>query len=80
MLHVIIQVDANSLSGICFVGYKNPKMRAGFLLAPLGLDLLVGGLFLIQGIVVTIFLTILSNAPHVSWPAQTFFFLKNANH
>lgn len=45
------QVDANSLSGICFVGYKNPKMRAGFLLAPLGLDLLIGGVFLTHGMV-----------------------------
>lgn len=45
------QVDANSLSGICFVGYKNPKMRAGFLLAPLGLDLLIGGIFLIYGMI-----------------------------
>ena len=46
---LIFQVDANSLSGICFVGYKKPKMRAGFLLAPLSLDLIVGGVFLTQG-------------------------------
>lgn len=45
------QVDANSLSGICFVGYKNPRMRAIFLLVPLSLDLLVGGIFLTQGLV-----------------------------
>ncbi|XP_058943926.2 protein smoothened [Pocillopora verrucosa] len=44
------QVDANSLSGICFVGYKNPNMRAIFLLVPLGLDLLIGGSFLTQGL------------------------------
>ena len=44
-----LQVDANSLSGICFVGYQNPGVRAGFLLATLGLDLLIGGTFLAKG-------------------------------
>ncbi|EDO40119.1 predicted protein [Nematostella vectensis] len=47
---LVKQVDANSISGICFVGYKNPSMRAGFLLAPLGLDLVIGGMFLAKGL------------------------------
>ena len=31
------------------MGYQNPSMRAIFLLVPLSLDLLVGGIFLTQG-------------------------------
>lgn len=43
------QVDGDSVSGICFVGYKNYRYRAGFVLAPIGLVLVVGGYFLIRG-------------------------------
>lgn len=43
------QVDGDSVSGICFVGYKNYKYRAGFVLAPIGVVLVVGGYFLIRG-------------------------------
>lgn len=43
------QVDGDSVSGICFVGYKNYRYRAGFVLAPIGLVLIVGGYFLIRG-------------------------------
>lgn len=43
------QVDGDSVSGICFVGYKNYHYRAGFVLAPIGLVLIVGGYFLIRG-------------------------------
>lgn len=44
------QVDGDSVSGICFVGYKNYKYRAGFVLAPIGVVLAVGGYFLIRGV------------------------------
>lgn len=44
-----LQVDGDSVSGICFVGYKNYRYRAGFVLAPIGLVLIVGGYFLIRG-------------------------------
>eukprot|EP00061_Rhincodon_typus_P018763 g48071.t1 len=44
----LAQVDGDSVSGICFVGYKNYHFRAGFVLAPIGLVLLVGGYFLIR--------------------------------
>lgn len=37
------------MSGICFVGYKNYHYRAGFVLAPIGVVLVVGGYFLIRG-------------------------------
>lgn len=43
------QVDGDSVSGICFVGYKNYRYRAGFVLAPIGVVLVVGGYFLIRG-------------------------------
>lgn len=43
------QVDGDSVSGICFVGYKNYLYRAGFVLAPIGVVLVVGGYFLIRG-------------------------------
>lgn len=46
---VLLQVDGDSVSGICFVGYKNYRYRAGFVLAPIGLVLIVGGYFLIRG-------------------------------
>lgn len=54
-------MDGDSVSGICFVGYKNYHYRAGFVLAPIGLVLIVGGYFLIRG-VVTLF-SIKSNHP-----------------
>ncbi|NWU98124.1 SMO protein, partial [Upupa epops] len=57
----VAQVDGDSVSGICFVGYKNYRYRAGFVLAPIGLVLIVGGYFLIQG-VLTLF-SIKSNHP-----------------
>ncbi|XP_053572338.1 smoothened homolog [Bombina bombina] len=57
----IAQVDGDSVSGICFVGYKNYRYRAGFVLAPIGLVLIVGGYFLIRG-VMTLF-SIKSNHP-----------------
>ncbi|KAM8973029.1 protein smoothened [Pelodytes ibericus] len=57
----IAQVDGDSVSGICFVGYKNYRYRAGFVLAPIGLVLVVGGYFLIRG-VMTLF-SIKSNHP-----------------
>ncbi|XP_061494000.1 protein smoothened [Rhineura floridana] len=57
----VAQVDGDSVSGICFVGYKNYRYRAGFVLAPIGLVLMVGGYFLIRG-VMTLF-SIKSNHP-----------------
>nr|XP_060632351.1 protein smoothened [Anolis sagrei ordinatus] len=57
----VAQVDGDSVSGICFVGYKNYRYRAGFVLAPIGLVLLVGGYFLIRG-VMTLF-SIKNNHP-----------------
>lgn len=43
------KVDGNSLSGICFVGYRNMRMRIYFLLGPLGIDLAISGFFLGRG-------------------------------
>ncbi|KAM9311774.1 protein smoothened [Gastrophryne carolinensis] len=57
----VAQVDGDSVSGICFVGYKNYHYRAGFVLAPIGMVLIVGGYFLIRG-VMTLF-SIKSNHP-----------------
>ncbi|XP_034019485.1 smoothened homolog isoform X2 [Thalassophryne amazonica] len=57
----IAEVDGDSVSGICFVGYKNYRYRAGFVLAPIGVVLAVGGYFLIRG-VMTLF-SIKSNHP-----------------
>lgn len=54
------QVDGDSVSGICFVGYKNYRYRAGFVLAPIGVVLVVGGYFLIRGVrkIFTLYLTV----------------------
>ncbi|XP_051975053.1 smoothened homolog isoform X2 [Xyrauchen texanus] len=57
----IAEVDGDSVSGICFVGYKNYRYRAGFVLAPIGVVLVIGGYFLIRG-VMTLF-SIKSNHP-----------------
>lgn len=43
------EIDGDSISGICFVGYVNPAARAGLLLGPLGAALIVGGYFLFRG-------------------------------
>ncbi|KAJ6646366.1 Protein smoothened [Pseudolycoriella hygida] len=45
------EVDGNSIVGICFVGYVNHPMRAGFILGPLCGVLLVGGFFIIRGMI-----------------------------
>lgn len=43
------QVDGNSVTGICFVGYVNHTARALFVLGPVLIGLLVGGYFLSRG-------------------------------
>eukprot|EP00118_Oscarella_pearsei_P014728 m.128298 g.128298 ORF g.128298 m.128298 type:complete len:257 (+) comp37952_c0_seq6:274-1044(+) len=45
------EVDGNSLSGICFVGYEHLVMRAYFVVGPLGIYLYVGGTFLLRGLI-----------------------------
>ncbi|CAM1302093.1 SMO (predicted) [Pycnogonum litorale] len=52
------EVDGDSISGICFVGYVNPVMRASFLLAPIGAVLICGGFFLCRGLVTLIYLMV----------------------
>ncbi|CAH2261596.1 jg13656 [Pararge aegeria aegeria] len=44
------EVDGNSVTGVCFVGYVNHPMRAALLLAPLSVVLLLGGYFLLRGV------------------------------
>ncbi|XP_033640595.1 smoothened homolog [Asterias rubens] len=44
------QVDGDSVSGICFVGYQNHYYRAGFVLVPIGIMLTVAGFFLMSGL------------------------------
>jgi smoothened protein len=56
----ISEVDANSTVGICFVGYVNHPIRGGFVLGPVICSLLIGGYFLIRGIVILINLKISS--------------------
>ncbi|XP_030384342.1 protein smoothened [Scaptodrosophila lebanonensis] len=45
------EVDGNGIVGICFVGYINHPMRAGFLLGPLAGVILIGGYCIIRGMV-----------------------------
>lgn len=45
------EVDGNSIVGICFVGYLNHPIRAGLLLGPLFGVILVGGYFIVRGMV-----------------------------
>ena len=43
------EIDGNSITGICFVGYFNHSVRVAFLLVPLILAMLFGGFFLLRG-------------------------------
>ncbi|XP_015173735.1 PREDICTED: protein smoothened isoform X1 [Polistes dominula] len=54
------EIDGNSVTGICFVGYSNHTVRAWFLLGPLVIVLLVGGYFLSRGLITLIRLKISS--------------------
>ena len=47
----IFQIDGDSLSGICFVGVFNHGYKGGFVLAPIGLMLIIGLVYLILGTV-----------------------------
>ncbi|GFS33385.1 smoothened homolog, partial [Nephila pilipes] len=42
------EVDGDSMSGICFVGFANTTSRIWFLLIPIGLAALISGFFLIS--------------------------------
>ncbi|XP_012263343.2 protein smoothened isoform X2 [Athalia rosae] len=54
------EIDGNSVTGICFVGYANHMVRAWFLLGPVLAVLLVGGYFLSRGLITLIHLKISS--------------------
>ncbi|XP_034947663.1 protein smoothened [Chelonus insularis] len=54
------EVDGNSVTGICFVGYTNHIIRSGFLLGPILVGILIGGYFLSRGLVTLIRLKISS--------------------
>lgn len=49
VLWFLFQIDGDSLSGICFVGVFNNGYRGGFVLAPIGLMLVIGLGYLILG-------------------------------
>ena len=51
IFYVIFQIDSDSLGGICFVGYHNHSIRAGFVLVPVASVLIVGMFFLIKGLI-----------------------------
>ncbi|XP_014468938.1 PREDICTED: protein smoothened-like isoform X2 [Dinoponera quadriceps] len=54
------QIDGNSVTGICFVGYANYIARISFVLVPVFVGLLVGGYFLSRGLFTLIRLKISS--------------------
>lgn len=56
----ISEVDGNSIVGICFVGYVNHPIRGGFVIGPLLCSLLIGGYFLVRGMIILINLKISS--------------------
>ncbi|XP_060582294.1 protein smoothened-like isoform X2 [Ruditapes philippinarum] len=47
-------IDADSLSGICFPGFYDSRIRTGFVLAPIGIALVVGAFFSIRGLLTLI--------------------------
>ena len=56
----ISEVDGNNIVGICFVGFFNHPIRGGFVLGPVLCSSLIGGYFLIRGMVILINLKISS--------------------
>ncbi|XP_012278979.1 protein smoothened [Orussus abietinus] len=54
------EIDGNSVTGICFVGYTNHVVRAWFLLGPVSAFVVVGGYFLSRGLITLIRLKISS--------------------
>lgn len=56
VLWFLFQIDGDSLSGICFVGVFDNGYRGGFVLAPIGLMLVIGLGYLILGTKVIILL------------------------
>ncbi|XP_071104100.1 protein smoothened-like [Haliotis cracherodii] len=57
----ISEIDGDSLSGICFVGYMKHGIRAGFVLGPIAVVLVCGLVFLVRGLITLI--KIRKNAP-----------------
>lgn len=49
------EIDGNSVTGICFVGYANHTVRSWFVLGPVLIGSLAGGYFLSRGKFVVIF-------------------------
>jgi smoothened protein len=56
----ISEVDANSIVGICFVGYVNHPIRFAFVVGPVSCALLIGGYFLVRGMIILVNLKISS--------------------
>ncbi|XP_074097870.1 smoothened, frizzled class receptor [Cotesia typhae] len=54
------EVDGNSVTGICFVGYTNPIARSIFVLGPILVGIIIGGYFLSRGLITLISLKIQS--------------------
>ncbi|XP_063227815.1 protein smoothened isoform X2 [Bacillus rossius redtenbacheri] len=54
------EIDGSSMAGICFVGYRNHAARAGLLLVPLVAMLVVGGFFLLKGLLTLVRLKVTS--------------------
>ncbi|XP_055954292.1 protein smoothened isoform X1 [Patella vulgata] len=48
------EIDGDSLSGICFVGYMKHGIRAGFVLTPIAVVLITGLFFLLKGLITLI--------------------------
>lgn len=44
-----LQIDGDSVSGICFVGNMHGEYRGGFVLAPVGIAIACGLFFLLRG-------------------------------
>nr|ALS19773.1 smoothened [Novocrania anomala] len=48
------EIDGDSVSGICFVGYVNHWVRGVFVLLPVGLVIIIGLVFLVMGLITLI--------------------------
>lgn len=49
LMVTLFQIDADSLSGICFPGFYDSWIRTGFVLVPIGVALVVGAFFSVRG-------------------------------
>ena len=45
----VLQIDADTMSGVCFPDSGNPRVRVGYVLAPIVIAVCLGAVFSLRG-------------------------------